>query len=313
VPLHVSDTFDATCTQVSETKATGTVRFRSENTVDEVNIPAGTFVATEDGIEFVTLEAAVVPTANFATSTPGTVNVPVRAVRSGPNGNVGAHTIVLAPRSISSQLVSVTNPQATEGGERSEARRITQADYDNAVATLTARLDNALAVALTDPDSVPRGLTAYPATATHDSTTVDQPGDQLVGLVAPTFDLALDATGHVLAVNESVIDDIASARLEAALGPSQQTIGPPPVITFDPGVVANGFITYEVDVSVLTYTAPDQQSLINQVRGKTITEAQAILSAYGEVEIVIWPEFVDRLPDQASRISLTVSPPTAGS
>lgn len=313
VPLHVTDTFTATGTQVSETKATGTVRFRSENTVNAVNVPAGTFVATEDGVEFVTLEAAVVPTADFATSTPGTVNVPVRAVRSGPNGNVPEHTIVLAPRSISSQLVTVNNPAPTTGGARNETAVITQRDYDDAVATLTSRLDHALAVALADPNSVPRGLTAYPATATHDAPTVDQPGDELVGLVAPTFDLALDATGHVLAVNEAVIDDIATARLEAALGPSQQMIGPPPVISFGPGEVADGLINYEVAVSVLTYTAPDQQSLVNQVRGKTITEAKSILSAYGMVDIVIWPDFIDRLPDQASRISLTVTPPTAGS
>lgn len=313
VPLHVTDTFDATGTQVSETRATGTVRFRSENTINEVAIPLGTFVATEDGIEFVTLEAAVVPTANFSTSTPGTVNVPVRAVRSGPNGNVAEHTIVLVPRSISSQLVSVINPGPTTGGERSEARRITQADYDAAVATLTGRLNNALAVALADSNSVPRGLTAYAATATHDAPTADTPAEELVGLVSPTFDLALDATGHVLAVNEAVIDDIATARLEAALAPSQQVIGPPPVIAFGPGVVANGLISYEVDASVLTYTAPDQASLVNQVRGKTITEAKDILSAYGMVGIVIWPEFIDRLPDQASRISLTVTPPAAGS
>ena len=72
-------------------------------------------------------------------------------------------------------------------------------------------------------------------------------------------------------------------------------------------------INYEVEASVLIYNAPDQQSLVNQVRGKTITEARTILSAYGMVDIVIWPDFIDRLPDQASRISLTVTPPTAGS
>jgi hypothetical protein len=313
VPLHVSDTFNATGTQVSETKATGSVRFRSENTVSAVNIPAGTFVATEDGIEFVTLEAAVVPPADFGTSTPGTVNVPVRAVRSGPSGNVAEHTIILAPRSISTQLVSVNNPAPTTGGERIETSVITQKDYDKAVATLTGRLDNAMAVALADPNSVPRGLTAYPATATHDAPTVGTPSGELVGLVATEFDLALDATGHVLAVNEAVIDDIASARLQSALGPAQQEIGPPPVITFGPGAVANGLISYVVDASVLTYTAPDQASLVNQVRGKTITEAKSILSPYGAVDIVIWPDFIDRLPDQASRISLTVTPPTAGS
>jgi hypothetical protein len=313
VPLRVSDTFDATGTQVSETKATGSVRFRSENTVSAVNVPAGTFVATEDGVEFVTLEAAVVPPADFGTSTPGTVNVPVRAVRSGPNGNVAEHTIVLAPRSISSQLVSVNNPAPTTGGARNETSVITQKDYNAAVATLTGRLDNAMAVALIDPNSVPRGLTAYPATATHDAPTADTPADQLVGLVATTFDLALNATGHVLAVNEAVIDDIADVRLDAALGPNQQIIGPPPVVTFAPGDVVNGLIVYEVEASALIFDAPDQASLVNQVRGKTVPEAKSILSAYGVVDIVIWPDFIDRLPDQASRISLTVTPPTAGS
>ncbi len=77
--------------------------------------------------------------------------------------------------------------------------------------------------------------------------------------------------------------------------------------------MAGGLISYDVDASVLTYTAPDQATLVNQVRGKTVKDAQALLSQYGTVSIVIWPDFIDRLPDQVSRISLTVTPPTAGS
>jgi hypothetical protein len=288
------------------------VRFRSENTVNEVNIPVGTFVATADDVVFVTTEAAVVPKADFASSTPGTVNVPIRAVRSGASGNVDKGTITLAPKSISAQLVSVNNPAPTSGGEHNEAKVITQADYDAAVAALTGRLADALAVAVAEPTAIPRGLTAYPQTATHGAPTVDQDNDQLVGLVAPTFDLALDATGQVLAVNESLIDQIAAARLDAALGPQQQKLGQP-TFSHAPGEVANGLISYAVDATAQTYTAPDQQSLVNQVRGKTVTEAKDILGAYGAVEIVMWPDFIDRLPDQVSRISLTVTPPTAGS
>ncbi|MDL2335584.1 MAG: baseplate J/gp47 family protein, partial [Chloroflexota bacterium] len=312
VPLHVNDTFEATGVQVSETKATGVVRFRSENTVNEVTIPLGTFVATVDDVVFITTEAAVVPTADFATSTPGTVNVPVRAARSGPSGNVDKGTITLAPKSISTQLVSVNNPAPTSGGERNEAKVITQADYDAAMAALTGRLAHALATAIAEPNAIPRGLTAYPQTATHDAPTVDQDSTQLVGIVAPTFDLALDATGQVLAINESLIDQIAAARLDAALGPQQQKLGAP-TFSHAPGEVANGLISYAVDATVPTYTAPDQQSLVSQVRGKTVAEAKAILGAYGTVDIVMWPDFIDRLPDQVSRISLTVTPPAAGS
>lgn len=312
VPLHVNDTFQATGVQVSETKATGIVRFRSENTVNEVTVPAGTFVATVDEIVFVTTEPAVVPTADFATSTPGTVNVPVRAVRSGPIGNVDKGTITLAPKSISSQLVSVNNPSPTSGGERNEAKVVTRADYNAAVAALTGRLADALSAAIAQPNAIPRGLTAYPATATYGEPTVEQDSTQLVGTVAPSFDLALNATGQVIAVNESLIDQIAAARLDAALGPQQQKLGAP-TFSHAPGEVANGVISYAVDATVPTYSAPDQQSLVNQVRGKTVAEAKDILGAYGTVDVVMWPDFIDRLPDQVSRISLTVTPPAAGS
>jgi hypothetical protein len=312
VPIEVSDTFDATGVQVSETKATGSVRFRSENTDHEISVPAGTFVATVDDIEFVTTEAAVIPKADFATATPGTVNVPIRAVRNGPSGNVDKGTITLAPKSLSAQLVSVNNPAPTEGGNRNEAKVVTQADYDGAVATLTQRLDNALALALQEPNAIPHGLTGYPTTATHGAPIPDQDGSALVGIVEPTFDLSLAAAGQVLAVNESLIDQIAATRLDAALGPQQQKLGEP-TFTHSPGEVVSGLISYDVDASTLTYTAPDQATLVNQVRGKTVKQAKDILSQYGMVNIVMWPDFIDRLPDQATRINLTVTPPTAGS
>ena len=71
LPLHVSGTFPATGIEARETRATGQVRFRSENTLDQVAVADGTVVATADGVEFVTTQAATVPRADFATSTPG--------------------------------------------------------------------------------------------------------------------------------------------------------------------------------------------------------------------------------------------------
>jgi hypothetical protein len=62
----------------------------------------------------------------------------------------------------------------------------------------------------------------------------------------------------------------------------------------------------------MVYDAPDAPDLIAAVRGKTVSEAEAILSRYGMVEISMWPEFVDRLPDQNTRISVTIAPPSAG-
>lgn len=311
LPLHVSATFNATGVQVRETRAAGSVRFRSENTVAATPIAAGTIVATADGIQFETTAAATVPRADFSTSTPGTAEVAVRAVRVGPAGNVVAGAITHLPSALTAQLVSVRNPLATEGGRRIEENVVTQADYDAALATLTEQLESALGAQLADPASVPRGLTAYPATAGHDAPQADQPASALVGLLSPTFDLALDATGHVLAVNQSLIDEIAQSRLDDALGAGQQMVDDQPAISHGSGQVADDFITYEVSASALIFTAPDQQALIAQVRGKTVGEAKQILAQYGTVEIVMWPDFVDRLPEQTSRVSLTVALPSS--
>lgn len=313
LPLHVDGTFAATGVEVRESRATGVVRFRSENTVEAVDVAQGTVVATGNGIQFETTERATVPRADFSTSTPGTVEVPVRAVRLGTRGNVAAGAITELPASLAQHLVSVRNPNPTDGGRHTEENVVTEADYAAAVTALSAQLDVALAAALADPASIPGGLTAYSDTASHDEGVADQPADVLVGTVTPTFALALDATGSVLAVNETLIDEMARDRLDAALGPGQQLVGDEPTVNHGPGVVADEFISYSVSASVAAYSSPDVPTLVGQVRGKTVAEARAILAAYGMVQIAMWPDFIDRLPDQPSRISLTITPPSAGS
>ena len=311
--LHVSGSFDATGVDVHETRASGSVRFRSENTVNTVDVAEGTIVATAGGIEFATTQAATVPRADFSTSTPGTMDVRVRAVRPGPKGNVAAGAITDLPAPLGAKLVSVRNPQPTDGGRRTEDAVVTQADYDAALATLTGQLESALVAALADPASVPRGLTAYAQTASHGEPTVDQPAATVVGTVAPTFDLALDADGQVLAVNESLIDGIARSRIDDAMVAGQQLVEDSEAISYGPGQVASGFISYSVSASARIFRTLDAPSLIAQVRGKTVGEAKAILAQYGMVDIVMWPDFVDRLPDQGTRISLTIAPPASGS
>lgn len=312
VPVHVTGSFAANGVEVRETRANGAVRFRSENTVNTVAIPAETIVATADGIEFLTADPVTVPRADFSTGTPGTVDVAVRAVRVGPAGNVAAAAITELPASLAAQLISVRNPQPTSGGRRIEESVVTQADYDAALAALATELDPALAAALADPANVPGGLTVFPATAQLGDATPDLLAAALVGTLVPTFSLALDATGQAIAVNEGLIDELAAARLRANLPIGQTIVGDEVASTRSPGEVAGDAIVYQVAPSALVYSEPDSAAVIAEVRGKTVTEARQLLARYGTVEIVIWPDFIDRLPDQTARISLTISPPSAG-
>lgn len=308
VPVRVSNVFPATGVEARETRAIGTARFRSENTLNDVPIPEGTRVSTADGVDFVTTEPATVQRASFETG-PTTVNVAIRAVRPGPRGNVAAEQITRVPNSLANQLVSVRNPTATSGGERVEEITVTEADYEAARQALLAELDTALAATLADPTTTPRGLTLFADTADLGEPTADPPLAELAGTVAPNFTLAIENVAVVVAVNEDLVDDLAAARLRSTLDPPLVMVGEQVNSGRAAGDVIGQTIAYDVAPTAIAYTEPDRTGLINQVRGKTIAEAQQILSAYGMVDIEMWPEFVDRLPDQAARISLTIQPP----
>ena len=80
--------------------------------------------------------------------------MPVRAVRAGTRGNVGANEVTQLPGALASQLVTVRNPNAMTGGRRIETEAVTQEDYDAALASLTTALQASLATELQDPNSM---------------------------------------------------------------------------------------------------------------------------------------------------------------
>lgn len=312
VPVHVSGSFPSSGLEARETRAEGVVRFRSENTLNDVAIPSDTVVSTADGVEFVTQQSVTVPRASFQ-SGPTTVEVGVRAVRPGPRGNVPADTITDLPASLAAQLITVRNPQPTDGGRRIEENIVTREDYDAAVASLTEQLGAKLASTVADPASVPRGLTAFPTTATVGNGTPDQPANALVGTITPTFSLGLDANGSVVAVNEALVDDLAAQRVRAELANDQRIVGDDVASGRSAGSVAGDSIEYQVSPTATVFSAPNDAALIDLVRGKSLSEALAALARYGEVDIDVWPDFVDRIPDQAARIRVNVAPPGGGS
>ena len=82
-------------------KAIGEVTFTGSGTV-----PAGSLVATLDGTQFATTEAAVIESSG---------TVPVEAVTAGDKGNVSAGTITVIPLSIAG-VTAVNNEAATYNG-----------------------------------------------------------------------------------------------------------------------------------------------------------------------------------------------------
>jgi hypothetical protein len=310
LPISVSGEFPASGVEVSLTTAHGTVRFKSINTLNAVPVPSGTVVATSDGIEFKTTDAAVVPRADFSTGTAGKVDVHVTASVDGPRGNVPAGAITKLPQDLVAQLVTVTNPDPTDGGQRNEQTVVTQADYDAATLALSQQLSEAAASAVADPSNIPRGLTAYATTAVVGDTQAVPAADAAVGTAAESFTVTLSSSVSVIAVNQSLVDGLGESRFRSSLAADQQIAGDRVVASHAPGSVSGQTIVYQVTASADVYTEPDEQQLLAAVSGKSVTEARQALAQYGEVDIQMWPGFIDHLPDQAARIRLTVVPPS---
>jgi hypothetical protein len=106
---------------VPKTKATGVVQFTNLGS-EEINIPAGTVVATTTLIRFATLNETRLPA-----GVDEVVEVKVEALEAGDQGNVeiGSITVIEGTLGLSAK---VTNPDATTGGSNVEVLGATEED-----------------------------------------------------------------------------------------------------------------------------------------------------------------------------------------
>ena len=311
IPLSVSGTFPATGQKITETASTGSVTFVSNDTIDPVTIPAGTTVATGDGVQFLTSTTIVTPRATVSgtTITPGTASTGVKAVAPGTGGNVGAHAITVVPTRLQAFQVAVDNPAPTSGGTRTVTKVISQQDYDAAVKQLTTKLQAQLPQAAASPSAAPSGSTVIPATLSHGDVVTAPASDGLVGVAKPTFQLTATETASVLAVSEQPLSGLAADYLQTHV-PSGWSLFPDSVQTSvsDP-VVQGGQVLFTVTAQAERWEPLDAASLLAQVKGRTVAQARATLSQYGEVSISTWPSYVKTIPTLDARVSLTVAPP----
>ncbi len=312
IPLSATESFRSTGAEVVQTRATGRVRLTSENTLFEVPIPEGTRITTRSGVEFETTQSATIPQASFETG-PASVQVPVRAVRAGPDGNVLPGAITELPGPITEQLVEATNEDGTTGGRRSETSVVTRADYEGALEDLTQRLDEQLAAALRDPQNTPRGLRMFPETAMRGEPTLDVAAGDVVGQALETFSLTAEARATVLAVDETLVAEAAAESLVAQLPAGVRLFPESVTASVGEARVVDGTVVYQATAQGEQYVPVDTAALVAAIRGKNVSEARVILEAHGSVEITPWPDFIDTVPDDARRIDLTLLEPERSS
>jgi hypothetical protein len=208
-------------------------------------------------------------------------------------------------------FLTVANPEPTSGGTREEFPRVTQDDVDAALAALTDQLGVAFTDRLDDEDLTTGDVSVFPETANLGPATPTTDPAELVGQEVETFDLAATASGTVTTVDSTPVRAIAEARLEALVEPEHEMIDGSSEITEAPAVVEGDVITYPVVATARQIAILDPAALEAEILGKPLEEADTILSAYGDVDLQVWPDWVGTIPTIDSRVEVTVQGPTA--
>jgi hypothetical protein len=315
--LTATSTFKATGTRVQQAAASGAVRWTNCDPTASYRIPAGAVVRTKSGVRFQTTEAVFLPVASISGSPPDiTVScqsntASVNAVAPGPEGNVGANAITIPPSNYNANVITVTNPDPTSGGARQTFPVVQRKDVDAAQAALRKELSNELDAKLGAPDTTPAGTTLFPTTKKVTNVQPDADPTALVDQEVATFELTLTATGTVIAVDDSPVEQIAAQRLSGSVRP-EHTLAPDSVtITTGTPSVSGEIVSFPVRASASQVGTIDAQALRDAIRGRSVDDARHALEQYGSVVITTWPEWVSTIPNLDQRLDLRVGTPAA--
>jgi len=301
----------ATGVRPEQVPANGTVTFSNWNTV-AVEVPQGTHVSVGGTTAFVTLARIVVPRGKYTgTIVPGEGSVAVTAVVAGVGGNVAAGAIdTIDDESVRLFLRGfpdnpnrlVTNADPTTGGLETSHPVIQQSDIDAVVAAIEADLRSQLDAALAgEPDRL------YAAASDSEAPKIDI-ADDLVGKEdQPTFELHGTLT----------FDRAYGSRSDAEAAASAAFLELPDEVPAGTAIVADSIqvdlrpatpVGEQLDITASVTAAAaakiNDAQVRDRVAGLTVEEAKTELQSLGEVEIDLWPAWVDRLPRLTFRIEV---------
>lgn len=307
--LDASQTFAATGVRTIETKATGSVLFSNNDTGRSNQIPAGSIVETESGVQFKTVASVSLPPAFLFPFFPSTASIGVEAVEPGPGGNVDAETITVVPKGENRRLLDVINRNATSGGESTQAPQVSESDVVAARAAIEAALVGELDRQVAEATGVPAGATLFPETRAVGAVGYEVDPQTMVGADAAEFALVATASGTALAVHPGPIDGLAQERLRARVT-SGWTLVPDSIATIvgEP-VVVGGFVSYPVSIEGTQVRDVDEAALVAAVRGLVLADARSRLDDFGDVDISLWPDWVTNIPTNPDRITFELGEP----
>ena len=286
--------------------ASGVVTFFNWNSFD-VDVPQGTHVSVGGATAFVTIERIRVPKRrSFQNPEPGQKSVGVVAVEPGTDGNVAAQaintiddvTVRLLLRAFddnSNRLV--TNSDPTTGGLETTHPVIQQTDIDAAVDEIKADLQQQV------DDLLARDSDRIYADAPDTETPSIEVSPELVGKEdEPTFELS--GTLHIDRAFGSRPDVEATANGAMTVPPGKTIVADSVVIDVRSAAEQGDSLLVQVSVTAEAAAVIDDGAVRSLVAGKTIEQARLALADLGQIDIDLWPPWVDKVPVLEFRIEV---------
>jgi hypothetical protein len=276
----------------ADARATGTVIFI--NKIDEPGeIPLGTVVGTSAGtnIRFTTIETATLPT-----SIGGTAETGIVAVEPGPRGNVDAFMINTIEGPLALQ-VRVVNDKPTGGGNMKQVGVVTQGDKDRLKASLLQQLQqeayNRILEQLKEQEVVPpESLVVEVVSETYDKF-VDEEADVL------GMKMVVSASGTAIGGQDA--NALVYRLLEARVREGYQLTTEE--LRFELGqivAVEGRKVSFTMKASGLIVPVIDLNTVINDIRGRPVEEAENLLSQRFPLKerpaIKVAPDWLGRMP-----------------
>jgi len=285
---------------VSDKPAQGVARFRNLTTV-VVGIPAGTVIRTmaEPAVKFLTTQDGV-----LAAGVNQTIDIPIRAVEPGLEGNLAADTLIAIHGDIGAEL-AVTNPEPTSGGTERAVPMPSADDRAHLVTALLAELRQQALDQLANQLSI--GDLLFPDTLVVNKTLEEtyqpeegQPGGVLTLTVKVEFSTQYAQASDLTTLAEAALD----AGLTKDMLPMAGTMSVE--ITGKPASRADGITAFEIHASRELKPDINFSSVARAVQGMSPSEAgqqlESMLPLASPPQIELVPSWWPWLPFLQFRI-----------
>ncbi len=299
---EVSDSFSATGTSETATKARGTVTVFNKYNDGQILVENTRFLSADSKL-FYSQERITVPAG-------GTTEVEVVAAEAGPSYNIKPTTFSVpgllgSPRYTSVYAESEENMQ---GGSEGEVAVVTEEDIERAKEKLIQKAETEFANEfLATADS---SFTALPDSVEVEI--VESSSSAEAGTAVSDFSVTLEVEGRALAYNEEEAQKLVEMWLKEKKGQGEFLKEGSRVVNVSVAGddVQSGRIELKMEVKATLVKELDKTDLKRKLMGKTIGEARSFFASYPQVremEVEIFPFWVKRIPDDPTRLDLNIT------